>query len=839
MARRRPRLDRQHRLALRLGRARPAVLRPPRRRPAVPQAAGLRRLEGRGAQPDPLLRAPLGAARRPRQRALARRRRAAARTRSSCASTPPASRCGGWPSPRTSRARCSSSRPTRRATSPGTSCASTEASPRDGRAVRDRPNVIGGEERPRRGGGDVREARPGDRRPIGGVARSARATSRRPSTAAPRRAAGLGRAHGRRARGGSCAGSRSLLERDRDEVAAIVAAETGKSPKDALRRGRRRRSRWATSSPARAAASTAARPPSAVAEPPGDDGPPAARRRRPDHRRQHADRERRLEGLPGAAVRQRGGAEGRPRTRRRRRSPSRGSPREAGLPAGVLNVVHGLRRGGGRSRSSSDPRRRRRQLHRLDGGRPADRAASRASGWPRSASSSAARTRSSSATTPTSTQAADAAALSAFCNAGQRCAAGSRSSSSTPSTTRSASCCWSATRAQRVGPGDEHDFGPVINERQLDEHARRGRARARGRGRAVIAGGERLTGDGHDGGFYMAPTLVEGVAPRRASSRARSCSGRSRRCTGSPTSRRRSTLANAPPYGLTAAIWTAQHPPRQEFVSTRASAAWRRSTARPTARAAHAVRRPEGLRQRLARGRHRGAGRLLGLEDRLRQPRPRRACRWRAARPSRSSPRAAGSQARAREERPRARAAIRCSPTRSRPRSRAGVFDAVVVSTDTPEIAEVARRYGAEVPVLRPAELATATVPRHRVGPPHARRLEPRATVRLLLDPAADEPVPARRDDPRARSSSCSRSATAPTRSARSSSAASTRRRCGSSRASWMRPLLPQPEARAAGTRASTRRCRRLRAELEPRDRLDARVADDRRRSPADASRRS
>ena len=40
-----------------------------------------------------------------------------------------------------------------------------------------------------------------------------------------------------------------------------------------------------------------------------------------------------------------------------------------------------------------------------------------------------------------------------------------------------------------------------------------------------------------------------------------------------------------------------------------------------------------------------------------------------------------------------------------------GLFDAIVVSTDSEEIAEVARRYGAEVPVLRPAEIATATSP--------------------------------------------------------------------------------------------------------------------------------
>jgi N-acylneuraminate cytidylyltransferase len=40
-----------------------------------------------------------------------------------------------------------------------------------------------------------------------------------------------------------------------------------------------------------------------------------------------------------------------------------------------------------------------------------------------------------------------------------------------------------------------------------------------------------------------------------------------------------------------------------------------------------------------------------------------------------------------------------------------GLFGAVVVSTDSPEIAAVARRYGAEVPGLRPPELATATSP--------------------------------------------------------------------------------------------------------------------------------
>jgi CMP-N,N'-diacetyllegionaminic acid synthase len=51
----------------------------------------------------------------------------------------------------------------------------------------------------------------------------------------------------------------------------------------------------------------------------------------------------------------------------------------------------------------------------------------------------------------------------------------------------------------------------------------------------------------------------------------------------------------------------------------------------------------------------------------------------------------------------------------------AGVFDAVVVSTDDEQIAAIARDYGAEIPSLRPAGLAGATSPdidwvRHSLG---------------------------------------------------------------------------------------------------------------------------
>jgi N-acylneuraminate cytidylyltransferase len=45
------------------------------------------------------------------------------------------------------------------------------------------------------------------------------------------------------------------------------------------------------------------------------------------------------------------------------------------------------------------------------------------------------------------------------------------------------------------------------------------------------------------------------------------------------------------------------------------------------------------------------------------------------------------------------------------PAIESGVFDAVIVSTDSEEVAEIARHYGAEVPFLRPAPFASDTSP--------------------------------------------------------------------------------------------------------------------------------
>ncbi|MGI8439187.1 MAG: aldehyde dehydrogenase family protein [Thermoleophilaceae bacterium] len=161
-------------------------------------------------------------------------------------------------------------------------------------------------------------------------------------------------------------------------------------------------------------------------------------------------------------------------------------------------------------------------------------------------------------------KAAEAAALSAFSNAGQRCASGSRIVVFDAVYDAFMERLLARASEQRVGPGDEHDFGPVINERQLESMlAVVGRAREQGA--RVLTGGERLSGPEHAGGFFMSPTLIEGVelegeaaqnelfGPISTVHRARDFEDAM-------------AAANNTPYGLTAAIWTASVHRGQEFL---------------------------------------------------------------------------------------------------------------------------------------------------------------------------------------------------------------------------------------------------------------------------------
>ena len=151
------------------------------------------------------------------------------------------------------------------------------------------------------------------------------------------------------------------------------------------------------------------------------------------------------------------------------------------------------------------------------------------------------------------------AALSAFSNAGQRCAAGSRILVFASVYEAFRERLLARAAAQRVGDTDEDDFGPVINERQLG-HMVAAVERAREAGVTVLCGGDRLRRPG----FYMSPTLLEGAALDGEVA-----------CTelfGPIATLHRVedfddavAAAHATPYGLTAAIWTRSVHRAQEF----------------------------------------------------------------------------------------------------------------------------------------------------------------------------------------------------------------------------------------------------------------------------------
>jgi acyl-CoA reductase-like NAD-dependent aldehyde dehydrogenase len=158
--------------------------------------------------------------------------------------------------------------------------------------------------------------------------------------------------------------------------------------------------------------------------------------------------------------------------------------------------------------------------------------------------------------------AATAAALSAYSNAGQRCAAGSRIIVFDAVYDEFKALLLERTNAQRVGPTDDHDFGPVINERQLDTMLEKVRE-AKEAGATILAGGHRIGEEG----YYMAPTLIEGTDELS-----------SKELFGPITTLHRVhgfdealNLANDSPYGLTAAIWTASVHRGQEFLTRIAS----------------------------------------------------------------------------------------------------------------------------------------------------------------------------------------------------------------------------------------------------------------------------
>ena len=143
---------------------------------------------------------------------------------------------------------------------------------------------------------------------------------------------------------------------------------------------------------------------------------------------------------------------------------------------------------------------------------------------------------------------------SAFSNAGQRCAAGSRLIVFDAVYDRFKSMLLDATARLTVGTSDADDYGPVINQEQMTNMLA-AVERAKAAGASVISGGHRLTGGGYGDGFFVAPTIIEHVGANDEISRSElfgpiTCLYRVN------SFDEAIALANDSPFGLTASIHT-------------------------------------------------------------------------------------------------------------------------------------------------------------------------------------------------------------------------------------------------------------------------------------------
>ncbi|MDO8753453.1 MAG: aldehyde dehydrogenase family protein [Anaerolineales bacterium] len=144
--------------------------------------------------------------------------------------------------------------------------------------------------------------------------------------------------------------------------------------------------------------------------------------------------------------------------------------------------------------------------------------------------------------------------LSAFSNAGQRCASTSRIIIFDSVYDKFREMLVARTKALKMGASDDSDFGPIINESQLN-NILAVIEKARSSGAVILTGGKRLTDADHKDGYYMAPTLIESVAPHDEISECELFGPVAilYRVKGFEEAL---ALANDTPYGLTASIHT-------------------------------------------------------------------------------------------------------------------------------------------------------------------------------------------------------------------------------------------------------------------------------------------
>lgn len=105
------------------------------------------------------------------------------------------------------------------------------------------------------------------------------------------------------------------------------------------------------------------------------------------------------------------------------------------------------------------------------------------------------------------------AAMAVFANSGQVCSSGTRLFVHRSIADEVEERLAAFTRALKVGPGMDPStqLGPIASERQM-EKVLGYLDSARTEGAKAAAGGERLTGAGREAGYFVAPTVLSGVA---------------------------------------------------------------------------------------------------------------------------------------------------------------------------------------------------------------------------------------------------------------------------------------------------------------------------------------
>jgi len=143
---------------------------------------------------------------------------------------------------------------------------------------------------------------------------------------------------------------------------------------------------------------------------------------------------------------------------------------------------------------------------------------------------------------------------SAFSNAGQRCASTSRVIIFESIYVKFRDMLVKKTKKLKIGTSDDCDFGPVINEGQLTSMLG-AVEKAEQNGAKILCGGQRLIDEEHRSGYYMAPTLIENVDLHDEISECE-LFGPVALLYSAKDFEQALAMANDTPYGLTASIHT-------------------------------------------------------------------------------------------------------------------------------------------------------------------------------------------------------------------------------------------------------------------------------------------